>query len=131
MTRSLKKEQPSDEEVLQAFRACNDLDEEKAVAMAPEIMAVALPDRFVIAPSIVLPNSIWAVLLHPGSVNSSGLILTVATALSTIMTKRHAAEKEMAKRKAQAQEAAGLEPDYDEPPRRQCLAGGGSLAATG
>lgn len=38
-----KKETPSDDEVLQAFRACKDLDEEEAGRMAPEIMAVALP----------------------------------------------------------------------------------------
>ncbi len=38
-----KKETPSDDEVLRAFRACKDLDEEEARRMAPEIMAVALP----------------------------------------------------------------------------------------
>lgn len=71
MTRSVKKEQPSDEDVLQAFRACNDLDEAKAVAMAPEIMAVALP----VAKSLSLT---WPrctqlrLLLHPCSTHPCG-----------------------------------------------------------
>ena len=37
-----KKETPSDDEVLQAFRACKDLDEEEAGRMAPEIMGGCL-----------------------------------------------------------------------------------------
>lgn len=84
-----------------------------------------------IAPSIAIPNSIWAVLLHPGSVNTSGLILTVVTALNLIMNRRHQVEVAAAKQAAQDRQEAGQDPDYSVPPRRQCLAGGGSLAATG
>ena len=94
-------------------------------------MDAAWQDRFVIAPSIAIPNSIWAVLLHPGSVNTSGLILTVVTALNLIMNRRHQVEVAAAKQAAQDRQEAGQDPDYSVPPRRQCLAGGGSLAATG
>ena len=81
-----------------------------------------------IAPSISLPNSVWAVLLHPGAVNTSGLILAVVTALNRIMGRRHEVEKATARALAQEE---GASASKEEPPRRQCLAGGGSLAATG
>lgn len=43
MARAVKKEGPTDEEILQAFRGCEFLDEEEATRKAPEIMAVAVP----------------------------------------------------------------------------------------
>eukprot|EP00439_Symbiodinium_sp_Y106_P061790 s1783_g9.t1 len=88
-------------------------------------------DRFVISPSIEIPNSIWAVLLHPGSVNSSGLLPVVLKALDRIMRRHHIVEIAEVKRQDEELEARGQKGDIALPPKGQCLAGGGSLAATG
>ena len=111
-------------------------------------------DRFELTPSITLPCSAWAVLLHPGSTNSSGVVRVAAAALETMMRRQHphdiaAAQKEYeALMAADAAAAAGdaaqddgengtfssppaKRPKFAQPARRQILAGGGSLAAMG
>lgn len=59
-------------------------------------------------------------LLHPGATNSSGVVKTVANAVATMFDWLHIQEN--SGRPAE---------DAEEVPRRQLLAGGGSLAATG
>ncbi len=57
--------------------------------------------------------------------------MAAVTALNTIMRRRHEKEKTQARQQADERIAQGLDGEYTVPPRRQCLAGGGSLAATG
>ena len=137
---------PDDDEQLRAFRACPLLDPAAFQAWLPDVMWASqmladtlavcwewgflalltvtsglIPqDRLEPAPSISIPSSLWVVLLHPGATNSSGVVQTIATAVSTMFEWLHAQEN--------AEHLAGR---GDEAPRRQLLAGGGSLAATG
>ena len=67
----------------------------------------------------------WVLLLHPGATNSSGLIKMAAEAVQLLLTWVHEKEIKRAKREV----AEGEEPVL--PPRRQLLAGGGSIGATG
>jgi hypothetical protein len=96
--------------------------------MSREFLCVMIQDRLEIAPSIVLPSVIWACLLHPGSTNSSGVIGAISGALEKVFVRCHQDEERAARAAAVAR--GGAE-DYEHPPRRQVLSGGGSLAATG
>ena len=144
-------QEPSDEEQLRAFRACPPLDEAAARQLCPDIMATVMQitntlgvcwqwtlaamlsmvsglvpqARYELAPSVEVPASMWVVLLHPGSTNSSGVIRLVIQSLQRLFAWR--AVEETAR--AEAEVAEGENVVY--PPRRQLLAGGGSLAATG
>ena len=101
-------------------------------------------DRFVLSPSLLISAANWAVLLHPGSTNSSGVIRVAAATLDLLMAKQHPADIAAAKEKAAAEAAAAAEGSGEEdeaapakkrklelPPQRLILAGGGSLAAMG
>ena len=77
-------------------------------------------DRFEPAPSISIPSSLWVVLLHPGATNSSGVVQAIATSVATMFDWLYAYENNR-----------DLAAQREEAPRRQLLAGGGSLAATG
>ena len=111
-------------------------------------------DRLELTPSISLPCSAWAVLMHPGSTNSSGVVRVAAAALDALMRRQHPFDVEAAKAAFDAAvaafdaavaadqaaaAAAGAEEDlpkakkrkFEPPARRQILAGGGSLAAMG
>lgn len=57
--------------------------------------------------------------------------MAAVTALNNIMRRRHEKEKAQARQEADERIAQGLDGEHTVPPRRQCLAGGGSLAATG
>jgi hypothetical protein len=137
---------PEDDEQLRAFRACPVLQADAFQAWLPDVMWAAqaladtlavcwewgllalltvcsglIPeDRFEPAPSISIPSSLWVVLLHPGATNSSGVVKTVANAVATMFDWLHIQEN-----------SARPAEDSEEVPRRQLLAGGGSLAATG
>ena len=112
------------------------------------IGALVPKDRFELTPSIVMSSAVWAVLLHPGSTNSSGVVRVAAAALDLLMRRQHpldieaaeAAEKEaVAAEKADAEAAAEAGEEaaplkkrkFMVPAQRQILAGGGSLAAVG
>lgn len=118
------------------------------LAMLIMIGALVPKDRFELTPSIVMSSAVWAVLLHPGSTNSSGVVRVAAAALDLLMRRQHpldieaaeaaekeavAAEKSEAEAAAEAgEEAAPLKKrKFSLPPQRQILAGGGSLAAVG
>lgn len=93
-------------------------------------------DRFEPAPSISISSSMWVCLLHPGATNSSGVIRVISMAVEKMFERLWRFEmQEAEKTHAAAVEAAGEEaeaiPDLQLPPKRQLLAGGGSLAATG
>ena len=104
-------------------------------------------DRLELTPSISLPCSAWAVLMHPGSTNSSGVVRVAAAALDALMRRQHPFDVEAAKAAFDAAvaadqaaaAAAGAEEElpkakkrkFEPPAQRQILAGGGSLAAMG
>ena len=137
---------PDDDEQLRAFRACPVLKPEPFEAWLPDVMWAAhmladtlavcwewgllalltvasglVPeDRFEPAPSISIPSSLWVVLLHPGATNSSGVVQAIATSVATMFDWLYAYENNR-----------DLAAQREEAPRRQLLAGGGSLAATG
>ena len=118
------------------------------MALLTVIGALTPKDRLELTPSIVLSSACWAVLLHPGSTNSSGVVRVAAMALEGVMRRQHPADIEAARRQhdAEAQvEAAEHEAAQDAahempplkkrkftpPAKREILAGGGSLAAVG
>ena len=147
----LLRQEPSDDDQLRAFRACPPLDAAAAPRLCPEIMTVVMQitstlgvcwqwtlaallsmvsglvpqARYELAPSIEVPSSLWVVLLHPGGTNSSGVVRLVIQTLQKLFTWR--ADVEAAAAEAATEEGK----DVEYPPRRQLLAGGGSLAATG
>jgi hypothetical protein len=103
--------EPTEDEILQAFRSCARIDTNKAEELSPDVVAVCqmvgsclavhwvwvllalltlvgglIPqDRFETAPSIELPSSLWVVLLHPGATNTSGIIQIITRAISMLM----------------------------------------------
>lgn len=142
--------------MLHAFRACPKLDRAAAVQECPEVVEVSemlarclsvhwewillallaavgalIPqDRFVSAPSIDVPSSLWIIMCHPGATNTSGVISLVTNSLNKLMKMMHAYETNTAEA-AYAQLPDADRPPYEEPPRRQVLAGGASMAANG
>jgi hypothetical protein len=80
-----------------------------------------------LTPSIVLHAIIWAVLVHPGSTNSSGIIGLVSSSLEQVFDRNHKEELDAAKVQVEEND----EEDYVKPPKREILSGGSSLAATG
>ena len=102
-------------------------------------------DVLELCPSIEIPGSLWTALLHPGSVNTSGLLKVLARAIEEIydrLNKEEVKEALQAHRvevdRLKAEETdAGRDPEaarmpaFKAPPRRKGLAGGGSLAAAG
>lgn len=90
-------------------------------------MSCDCQDALEIAPSVVVHSVIWACLLHPGSTNSSGVVGVISASLEAICRRRHQYELAQA---AAAAEREG-ETEWERPPQRQLLAGGGSLAAAG
>ncbi|CAK0862761.1 unnamed protein product, partial [Prorocentrum cordatum] len=151
-----KREPPSEDEMLRAFRACPVLDRETAVQHCPEVVEVSemlakclavhwewvllallacvgvlIPeDRFETAPSIEVQSSLWIILIHPGATNSSGVISLVTKAMTKLVNRLHKYETDSydAHYNALSAEERG---EYDPPPRRQVLAGGASLPANG
>lgn len=119
------------------------------LALLVVVGALVPKDRFELAPSIAISSAVWAVLLHPGSTNSSGVVSLASSTLDLLMRRQHPVD--VAKAKAEfedakadfeaAQDAAGVDgadnhgdlkkPKLVLPPPRQVLAGGGSLAAMG
>lgn len=152
----VKKEPPSEDEILQAFRACPILDKEEARKLCPEIVEVSdmlarclsvdwmwallallavagamIPqDRFEPAPSIEVPSSLWIVLLHPGATNTSGVIAVITKAVTALLRRMQKHEEREAKL-AYDQQPESTRGDFTVPPLRQLLAGGASLAANG
>ena len=151
-----ERDPPTEDDMLRAFRACPKLDREAAVQLCPEIVEVSemlarclcvhwewvllallasvgslIPqDRFVSAPSLEVPSSLWIILLHPGATNTSGVISLVTKAMSKLMRMLHDHEKAVAEAAYNQLPSQGR-PPYQEPPRRQVLAGGASMAANG
>ena len=143
---------PTEDEQLQAFRACPPLPMSDGEMLCPEVVQAAkmladslavcwewgffalislvsalIPqDRFEPAPSIALPSSMWVCLLHPGATNTSAVVGIVSKAAAIMCDRLHRLECEKAR-----QEANGTDADYVQPCRRELLSGGGSLAATG
>ena len=80
----------------------------------------------------------WVCLAHPGSTNSSGVIKIEAAAIEQLFDRLWKFEKRVARELHQQTRdqalrdnaAAEVEP-FREPGKRQLLAGGGSLGATG
>ena len=118
------------------------------MAMVVVVGSLVPEDRLELTPSIVLSSATWAVLMHPGSTNSSGVIRVAALALGAMMRRQHPVDIAAAQAahdavEAAAQGDAAAEADAGEqapaakkrkfvsPPQRQILAGGGSLAAVG
>ena len=118
------------------------------MAMMVIVGSLVPKDRLELTPSIVLSSASWAVLMHPGSTNSSGVIRVAALALGAMMRRQHPVDVAAAQAAHDAAEAAEQEDaaaaaDGAEhppaakkrkfvcPPQRQILAGGGSLAAVG
>ena len=145
-------QEPTDEAQLHAFRACPKLSSVEAAAHCPHIMKVVMlitntlgvcwqwvlaaalvitaglvpQARYELAPSVDVPSSMWVLLLHPGATNTSGVVKLVVETVQMLMARLEEHENAEAK---QAADAEGQ--DIVHPPRRQLLAGGGSLAATG
>ena len=88
-------------------------------------------DRLETAPSISLPSSMWILLLHPGATNSSGVIGVVTKGINKLLEKLHRHESDAARSAWDALPEGERPEKYERPPRRQVLAGGGSLAANG
>jgi hypothetical protein len=144
-------QEPTDDEVLHAFRTCQKLDAAVVRAHCPEIMEVVelisntlgtcwqwvlasalvvtaglVPQaRYQLASSAEVPSSMWVILLQPGATNSSGVVELTVQTVQLLMTWLAKHEDDEARRNTNP----GDEVIF--PPRRQLLAGGGSLAATG
>ena len=102
-------------------------------------------DLLELCPSIEIPGSLWTALLHPGSVNTSGILKVLARAVEEVYDRLHKEEVKEALRahkiecdRIKTEESvAGRDPDqarlpgFKPPLRRKGLAGGGSLAAAG
>ncbi|CAK0824195.1 unnamed protein product, partial [Prorocentrum cordatum] len=110
-----KREPPSEDEMLRAFRACPVLDRETVVQHCPEVVEVSemlakclavhwewvllallacvgalIPeDHFETAPSIEVQSSLWSILIHPGATNSSGVISVVTKAMTKLVNRLH------------------------------------------
>ena len=150
-----------------AFRAVPEPDTERARQLLPDVVEVcgllgrtqslnwnmvAIPsatvsrqlspkDVFQLCKSVEVPGSLWTMLLHPGSTNTSGLLKVLTNSMELIYDRRNEEEYNEASQKhkdecdkvrteAQDPEKARL-PKFEPPPRRKGLAGGGSLAAAG
>ena len=94
------------------------------LALLSVVSALVPRDRFVLCPSIKTASAMWICLVQPGATNSSGIISVVAKSVTQLLARLHKHEVEVAERPEGS-------PDDVIPPRRQLLAGGGSLAATG
>ena len=111
------------------------------VAWATVVCQLSPRDIVEICESVEVPGSLWTTLLHPGSVNTSGLLKVISRAMEIVYYRQHASEVDAAKAAHKAEcdrlksEAADPEkvklPVLVLPPRRKGLAGGGSLAAGG
>jgi hypothetical protein len=102
-------------------------------------------DILELCPSIETQGSLWTALLHPGSVNTSGLLKVLARAMEIVYDRLHKDEVQKAKdehkvecdRLQEEARANGTDitkvclPSLKLPPKRKGLAGGGSLAAGG
>jgi hypothetical protein len=143
--------EPDENEILRAFRACPKTPKADFEAILPDMMDAATlladtqgvgwewgllallvtasscapQDRFESAPSIPISSALWTCLIHPGATNSSGIIRVVTSALELMYDWLYDHECEEARRTAEDPGSVTL------PPRRQVLAGGGSLAAVG
>ena len=144
MSRKIKA--PDLEEQLAAFRMCPQLPPERGRELLPELMEVSellaqtqsvgwqwgcfpicvgagamVPDAWmVLTPSCRFKGGVWVSLLHPGAVNSSGVIKMTSGGVHRVFERLYTRERAAAA-------AAGDPP----PKKRRLLAGGGSLAAMG
>ena len=142
---------PDEDKQTAAFRACPALEAAPFEALIPHAMWAAnllaktlsvcwewaflalltavsglIPqDRLEPTPSVSIPSSLWVILVQPGSTNSSGVTRIVSDALRLVFDRLWVLEKRLARQDAENPD------EVVEPPRRQLLAGGGSLAATG
>ena len=82
-------------------------------------------------PAIELQTSLWTILSHPGSTNSSTLIRAVNDAMESMFDRLHVSEVAAARTDFQRAQAEDEGAKFQEPRKRQILAGGGSLSAIG
>ena len=61
-------------------------------ALSAEVSQLSPRDLLEICPSIEIPGSTWCALLHPGSVNTSGLLKVQARSLEMIYERQHRLE---------------------------------------
>ena len=115
------------------------------VCMATASTQLSPKDVLELCPSIESLGSLWTALLHPGSVNTSGLLKVYARAMEIVYDRIHMEECEEAKqahkekcdeiRRQERNAGRGTDepklPTLVLPPRRKGLAGGGSLSAAG
>jgi hypothetical protein len=115
------------------------------LAMCTCVAQLSPRDMFELCESIETPGSLWTALLHPGSVNTSGLLKVVSRAMEIIYERQNQkevkAEKEehdrVCERLKQKERDEGRAPEklrlppLTLPDKRKGLAGGGSLAAAG
>jgi hypothetical protein len=112
-------------------------------AVAPQLSP---NDQFELCKSIEVSGSLWVTLLHPGSINTSGMLRLLVRAMEKIYDLQNAHDKEQAKAQHDGEvtrlldahkadhdgsEAGFKPPKFVPPPKRKGLAGGGSLAAAG
>ena len=143
-----------EEQVLEAFRHCQEPNWQQASRLLPDVVAAAESIsetlgvtplwallgllgavglahprcRLELAPSIEVPPSLWICLCQPGATNSSGVIKVFSTAIQQLFARRFQDERR------QHEGGADGEPDgagAARPRMRKGLAGGGSLAAVG
>ena len=145
-----------EDDILMAFRVCPKLSANCAAHLQPGIMEVVqliantlrvswqwvlaavlciigglVPRvRFKLAPSVPVPTSTWLLFLQPGAANGSGVIRLMPDTVSLLFEWLHQAEIHDARAEASTQRA-DAEAAVELPPRRQLVAGGGSVAATG
>jgi hypothetical protein len=62
------------------------------VAWATVVCQLSPRDIVELCESVEVPGSLWTTLLHPGSVNTSGLLKVMSRAMETVYYQHHAAE---------------------------------------
>ena len=166
-TRAAENNEWSEEAELQAFGSIPGIDTEAARRLLPDLVHIcemvgntlslewnsvcvswaaaasqlSPRDILELCESVEVPGSLWVTLLHPGSVNTSGLLKVLARAMENVYHLQYAAEVVVAKaqHKTLCDQLQNNAPNPEKvklppmrlPTRRKGLAGGGSLAAAG
>lgn len=117
-----------------------------AVPLATVAPQLSPKDVFELCKSIEVSGSLWVALLHPGSINTSGMLRLLVRATESVYDRQNAHDLQQAQAKYDAEVADLKEeykaehqdsevgfkpPKFHPPPKRKGLAGGGSLAAAG
>ena len=77
---------PEVAEVSEMLARCLSVHWEWTLLALLAAVGVLIPqDRFVSAPSLDVPSSLWIILLHPGATNTSGVISLVTNSLNKLM----------------------------------------------